>query len=110
MSESDEADDGEDEDEDEEEDGFGVDEDDEMRRKLDEERVIRSGYLDKKGEKRKVRNAASLSSIARPTSTDPSCPVTCPPDVEEAVVRPPHRQAVVLQGLKGVSIWRLLPL
>jgi hypothetical protein len=54
MSESDEADEGEDEDEDEEEDGFG-DEDDEMRRKLDEERVIRSGYLDKKGEKRKVR-------------------------------------------------------
>lgn len=53
MSESDEADDGED-DEDEEEDGFGDDEDDEMRRKLDEERVIRSGYLDKKGEKRKV--------------------------------------------------------
>jgi hypothetical protein len=54
MSESEEeVDDYEGDEEEEEEEDFD-DEDGEIRRKVNEERVVRSGYLEKKGEKRKV--------------------------------------------------------
>lgn len=82
------------EDEEDEEGGWHVEtREQELARGSHDETVLKTGYLWKKGERRKVRHNSPFS----------SCILTVCTDLEEALVRPPHRASCLLQNVSRVQ-------